>query len=128
MSIDVEYAIKKDIRNNPLVREVDAAQRSEFRRVVLLATLAVALVLFSMWQRQRMVSFGYEIEALRQQQLYEEVVNRQLRLNFETLRAPQPLEERAARIGMQAPTAADTIVLERGRTVTPSRAIVAQIR
>jgi|SoiMethySBSTD1v2_1073268.scaffolds.fasta_scaffold01145_14 hypothetical protein len=128
MSIDVEYAIKKDIRNNPLVREVDAAQRSEFRRVVLLATLAVALVLFSMWQRQRMVSFGYEIEALRQQQLYEEVVNRQLRLNFETLRAPQPLEERAARIGMQAPTAADTIVLERGRTVTPSRAIVASIR
>ena len=128
MSIDVEYAIKKDIRNNPLVREVDAAQRSEFRRVVLLATLVVALVLFSMWQRQRMVSFGYEIEALRQQQLYEEVVNRQLRLNFETLRAPQPLEERAARIGMQAPTAADTIVLERGRTVTPSRAIVASIR
>ena len=127
MSIDVEYAIKKDIRNNPLVREVDAAQRSEFRRIVLLATLVVALVLFSMWQRQRMVSFGYEIESLRQQQAYEEVVNRQLRLNFETLRAPQPLEG-APHVGMQAPTAADTIVLERGRTVTPSRAIVARIR
>ena len=33
MSIDVEYAIKKDIRNNPVVREVDTRQKREFLRI-----------------------------------------------------------------------------------------------
>ena len=50
MSIDVEYAIKKDVRNNPIVREVDLAQRQEFRRNVWLGVLVVATLLFSAWQ------------------------------------------------------------------------------
>ena len=33
MSIDLEYAIKKDIRNNPVVREIDLQQKREFRRM-----------------------------------------------------------------------------------------------
>ena len=31
-SIDIEYAIKKDVRNNPIVREADTRQRQEFIR------------------------------------------------------------------------------------------------
>ena len=34
MNIDLEYAIKKDIRNNPVVREIDTQQKREFRRMV----------------------------------------------------------------------------------------------
>jgi cell division protein FtsL len=45
-------------------------------------------------------------------------VNRHLRLEIETLRAPQRIEKLAIdRLGMVAPTAGEAIVLER---VTPS--------
>ena len=30
MAESFEYAIKKDVRNNPIIREVDARQRTEF--------------------------------------------------------------------------------------------------
>ena len=35
MKIDVEYAIKKDVRNNPVVRGVDVQQRRELFRSLL---------------------------------------------------------------------------------------------
>ena len=41
MSIDLEYAIKADIRNNPVIREADRRERREFQRIMLLACLAV---------------------------------------------------------------------------------------
>ena len=51
MSIDVEYAIKKDIRNNPVIREIDLEQKREFLRTAGLAALVVAMLLFSAWQQ-----------------------------------------------------------------------------
>jgi cell division protein FtsB len=129
MSIDLEYAIKSDIRNNPVIRETDGRERREFRRVVLLASLAVGLVLFSAWQHFETLRYGYSIEQLRQDREYEETVNRQLRLNVETLRAPQKLEERARReLGLVAPTAQDTLVVERTHLSAPSPGVVARAR
>ncbi len=66
MSIDLEYAIKSDIRNNPVIRETDGRERREFRRIVLLASLAVGFVLFSAWQHFETLRYGYSIEQLRQ--------------------------------------------------------------
>jgi cell division protein FtsB len=129
MSIDLEYAIKSDIRNNPVVRETDGRERREFRRIVLLASLAVGLVLFSAWQHFETLRYGYSIEQLRQDREYEETVNRQLRLNVETLRAPQKVEERARReLGLVTPTAADTLIIERTNLVRPAPGIVARAR
>jgi hypothetical protein len=129
MSIDLEYAIKKDIRNNPVVREVDTRERREFRRVVLLASLAVGMLLFSAWQHFETLRYGYSIEQLRLDREFEERVNRQLRLNVETKRAPQHLEQRARReLGLTAPTAADTIVIERAVASAPSPGVVARAR
>jgi cell division protein FtsB len=129
MSIDLEYAIKSDIRNNPVLRETDGRERREFRRIVLLASLAVGFVLFSAWQHFETLRYGYSIEQLRQDRQYEETVNRQLRLNIETLRAPQKLEERARReLGLVAPTAADTVVIERTYLSAPSPGVVARAR
>jgi cell division protein FtsB len=129
MSIDPEYAIKSDIRNNPVLRETDGRERREFRRIVLLSSLAVGFVLFSAWQHFETLRFGYSIEQLRQDRQYEETVNRQLRLNLETLRAPQKLEERARReLGLVAPTADDTVIIERTYLSTPSPGVVARIR
>jgi hypothetical protein len=128
MSIDLEYAIKSDIRNNPVVRETDGRERREFRRIVLLASLAVGLVLFSAWQHYETIRYGINIEQLRQDQGYEETVNRQLRLNVETLRAPQKLEARGRAIGLVPPSAADTIIVERTYVSPPAPDIVASVR
>ena len=86
MSIDVEYAIKKDIRNNPVVREVDAQQKREFLRATCLAILIVTMGLFAAWQHFRIVQTGYEVQKLQQQRAAEEALNRKLRLEVETLR------------------------------------------
>ena len=129
MSIDVEFAIKKDIRNNPVVRELDTRQKREFQGIVWLACLSVSLLLFSAWQHFEIVNHGYEAERLRTEIEREETVNRRLRLNLETLRAPQQIELRARReIGLTPPTDKDTIVIERTRTPAPSRSMVALAR
>lgn len=129
MSIDIEYAIKKDIRNNPVIRELDTAQKREFRRGAWMAGLVVALLLFSAWQHFETRRHGMRIERLRMDQTYEETVNRQLRLNLETLRAPQQVERRARQeLGLELPSAKDTLVIERVRMSSPSRAVVAQAR
>ena len=126
---DLEYAIKSDIRNNPVVREADGRERREFRRVVLLSSLAVGLLLFSAWQHFETLRYGYSIEQLRQSLEYEETVNRQLRLNVTTMLSPQKLEERGKReAGLVAPTAADTLIVERTVVSPPSPGVVALVR
>jgi len=129
MSIDIEYAIKKDIRNNPIVREVDAVQKREFVRTLVLGMLIVGMLLFSTVQHYRLVQYGRDTEMLRIALSEEEALARQLRLNLETLRAPKLLEDRATReLNLVAPTAGNTVIIERARTHTPDRAVVASVR
>ena len=129
MSIDVEYAIKKDIRNNPVVREVDVRQKGEILRTVGLAGLIVAMLIFSAWQHFEILNNGYAIEKLTQDLTDETAANRKLRLEVETLRAPQAIEQRATReLHMVMPTPAETIVVERAPSATPTKAIVAAVR
>jgi hypothetical protein len=129
MNIDVEYAIKKDIRNNPIVREVDNAQKREFVKSVLIAAGIVALLLFAARQPYRVMATGYQIEKLRAEIAAEETLHRKLLLNLETLRTPQVLEERARReLKLVPPTPADILVLERATSATPGHAVVAQVR
>lgn len=129
MSIDVEYAIKKDIRNNPIVREIDLEQKREFRQTLVFAGLIVAMLLFSAWQHYKVIHGGYLIEQLRSRQAEEASVNRKLKLEMETLRRPQALEERALRtLHMQVPSEKNTLVIERVRSATPAKAIVAEAR
>jgi cell division protein FtsB len=128
MSIDVEFTLRKDIRNNPVVREHDTRQKREFRRLLWLASVAVGLLLFSAWQHYEILSHGYAIESLQVDIATEEAVNRRLRLNLETLRAPQQIETRARReLGLSAPTDKDTIVIERSRSSSPGRSMVAMV-
>ena len=129
MSIDIEYAIKKDIRNNPVVREVDERQRQDMRRTIGLSVLIVGMLLFSAWQSFRMVNTGIHIEKLRVQLQEEQALARQLRLELETLRAPHLVEERAMKeLGLVAPTPADTVIIERAPAAAAPRAIVASAR
>jgi cell division protein FtsL len=127
MSVDLEYAIKKDIRNNPIVREVDREQKREFLRMLAFGVAIVGMLLFSAAQPFKVLSSGYEIERLRQQLAEEESLNRKLTLELETWRAPERLERRAANeLHMIAPTSSEMVVLELVPAPnTPDRSVIA---
>ena len=117
-TMDFEYAIKKDIRNNPIVREVDEAQKRELWRSVGIGVFLVAVLLFSAWQHFELLRHGYQIEQLQRERSAEEDVNRHLRLEIETLREPARIEKIAKeQLQLVEPSADEAIVIER---VTPA--------
>jgi hypothetical protein len=128
MSNDVEYAIRKSIRNNPITREVDRVHARALRRNVWLASLVVATLLFTAWQHFKVVRDGYATERLRLDRAYEETINRKLRLNLETLRAPGYLDAHARTLGLQPPSIDDTLVLERAPATPAPAGVVASVR
>lgn len=129
MSIDVEYAIKKDIRNNPVVREIDAQQKRDFLRTTGLAVLIVMMGLFAAWQHFKIVQNGYEVQKLEQARIAEEALNRKLRLEVERLRSPQRIERIAMQdLHMVSPAQKDTLVIERAAASSPDQAVVAANR
>jgi cell division protein FtsL len=119
MSGEFEYAIKKDVRNNPIVREVDRERHHEMWRSVGVGALLVVVLLFSAWQHFELLRHGYRIEEMQKERAAEEEIKRHLRLEIDTLRAPARIERLATRrLGMVAPAADDATVIERV-TVTP---------
>jgi cell division protein FtsL len=126
-AIDFEYAIKKDVRNNPIVREVDEARQRAFLRSTLIGGLLVAVLLFSGWQKLQLVQHGYAMETLQRERAAEEEVNRHLRLEIETLRSPRRIEELATKkLHLVQPPADRAIVIERvTATPPPAKSIVA---
>jgi len=114
MSEPFEYAIKKDVRNNPIVREVDATRQRELWKSVAVAGVLVLVVLFSAWQHFELLRHGYQIERLQRERATEEELTRQLRLEIETLRSPKRIESVAIeRLHLVAPAREDAIVIER---------------
>ena len=129
MNIDVEYAIKKDVRNNPVVRGVDVQQRRELFRSLLVGAAVVGMLLFSVWQHSLLIDHSYKVQVLLKERASEERLNRLLRLELETLRAPEIVEKRAMReLGMVYPAPEQTLVIERVSSSTAPRAIVASAR
>jgi cell division protein FtsL len=122
-----EYAIKKDIRNNPIVREVDEARLREMLRSTVIGVFVVAIVLYSAWQHFELVRNGYRIEQMQQQRAAEEKVNRHLKLNIQTLSRPDRIEQLASRrLKLVQPSADDTFILERVvPSEPPARSVVA---
>jgi cell division protein FtsL len=123
-----EYAIKKDVRNNPIVREVDRERHREMWRSTLIGVFLVLVLLFSAWQHFELLRHGYRLEQMQRERASEEAVNRHLRLEIETLRSPARIERMAmGRLRMVAPSADDAIVIERViQTAAPPRSVVAR--
>jgi cell division protein FtsL len=118
MSESFEYAIKKDVRNNPIVREVDEARHRELWKSAAIAAFLVVVVLFSAWQHFELLRNGYRVEQMQRERTAEEDATRHLRLEIDTLRSPKRIETLAIeRLRMIAPSHNDAIVLER---VVPS--------
>ena len=123
-----EYAIKKDVRNNPIVREVDRERHREMWRSTLIGVFLVLVLLFSAWQHFELLRHGYRLEEMQRERASEENINRHLRLEIETLRSPERIERMATgRLRMVAPAADDAIVIERViQTPAPPRSVVAR--
>jgi len=109
-----QYAFRKDVRNNSIVREVDQARQRELWESVAIGLLLVALLLFSAWQHFELLRYGYRIEQMQQQRATEDEISRHLRLEVETLRSPDRIERLATeRLDMVAPGLDEAIVIER---------------
>jgi cell division protein FtsL len=125
--LDFEYAIKKDVRNNPIVREVDQARQRQLWRTTGIGLFLVVVLLFSAWQHFELLRHGYQIERMQQERAAEEDVNRHLRLEIDTLRAPRRIEKIATeQLHLVAPGRGQAIVIERvTQTAPPEKSIVA---
>ena len=109
-----EYAIKKDVRNNPIVREVDERRLREQWRSIAIGVLFVAVLLFSGWQRVELLQHGYRLEQMQKERGEQEAINRHLRLEIETLKSPQRIERLAtSNLRLVAPDNGAAIVIER---------------
>ncbi len=123
-----EYAIKRDVRNNPIVREVDEARLRDLWKSIAVATFLVLAFLFSAWQHFELLRHGYQIEEMQRQRAAEDDVRRHLRLEIDTLRSPKRIEAVATeRLHLVSPTRDQAIVIERVLPADPpAKSIVAR--
>lgn len=122
-----EYEIRKDFRNNQIVREVDERRQRGLWMSLGIGVLLVAVLLFSAWQHFELLRHGYRLEQMQRDRAAESDINRHLRLEMETLRSPQRIEKLATeRLGMINPGDTEAVVLERVTpTAAPARSVVA---
>jgi len=114
MAEPFEYAIRKDIRNNPIVREVDQSRQRELWKSAGIAGFLVLVLLFSAWQHYELLRHGYDVERMQRERAVEDETARQLRLEIETLRSPKRIETLATeQLHLVAPTGDEAIVIER---------------
>ena len=115
-----EYAIKKDVRNNPIVREVDETRQRELWKSVGIAGFLVMVLLFSAWQHFELLRHGYQLEQLQKERATEEEAAHHLRLEIETLRSPKRIEALATQqLRLVAPGRDEAIVIERVAPADP---------
>lgn len=124
--LDVEYDIRRDIRNNPIEREIDRVRQRELWRSGAVGVSLVAVLLFSAWQHFELLRHGYEIEQMEQDRALELELNRHLRLEIETLRSLRRIEQIATEeLNLVAPTPAEAQVIERiAPAAPPDRSVV----
>jgi cell division protein FtsL len=122
-----EYAIKKDVRNSAIVREIDEERQRELWTSVGIACLLVLVLLFSAWQHFELLRHGYQVEELQRERALQEEFGRQYRLEIETLQSPKRIEAFATkRLHLVAPSQEEAIVIERVPAADPpARSVVA---
>lgn len=128
MSDPFEYAIRKDVRNNPIVREVDQERHREMWRSAGVGLFLVLVLLFSAWQHFELLRHGYRLEQMQRERAEQEEITRHLRLEIETLRSPARIERLATRqLRMVAPEADDAEIIPRiVAPPAPPRSVVAR--
>jgi cell division protein FtsL len=128
--MDFEHAIKMDVRNNPIVRELDQARQRELWRSMLIGGALVGVVLFSLWQRFSVMRTATEIETVQRELTQALEEQRRLTLEVEQLSAPGRIEKLAiAQHMVRADRSTTRIIVrpaelvrgEQARTVVPTQ-------
>ena len=124
---NLDFRVTRDIRNAPIVREIDPRRQRELWRSLAVGVCFVAVILFSAWQNFELLRYGYEIEQMEQERSEELDLNRHLRLEIQTLRAPRRIERIATtELGLAPPTVGDVQVIERQvASPPPDRTVIA---
>ncbi len=122
-----EYAIRKDVRNNPIVREIDQARQRELWRSFATGAAVVLVLLFTAWQHFELLRHGYRLEHMQQEQTVEQEISRHLKLEITTLQSPRRVEQLATeRLHMVTPSSDEAIVLERvSPSAPPAKSLIA---
>ena len=124
-----EYAIKKDVRNNSIVREIDQARQRDLWKSMAVAAVLVLVVLFWAWQHFELLRHGYQVEQMERERAGEGALTRQLRLEVETLKSPKRIETLAIeRLHLTAPARDEAIVIERVLPSDPPAKSVVALR
>ena len=128
MTEPIEYALRKDVRNNPIVREVDESRHRELWKSVAVAAFFVTVLLFSAWQHFELLRHGYSLDEMQRERAALEETARHLRLEIEALRSPQRIEALALdELHLVAPSNTEALIIERVvPTELPSRSVVAR--
>jgi hypothetical protein len=108
-----EYAIKKDVRNNPIMREVDLERHREMWRSVGVGMFLVAALVFFVWRQSEVLSHTRRLSDLEADTVAQNQRNEQLTLELESLQSLTRIDEQARHLGMLAPGPDDQSVIER---------------
>jgi cell division protein FtsL len=123
-----EYEIRKDFRNNQIVREVDERRLRDLWQSLGIGLVLVVVLLFSAWQHFELLRHGYRVEQLQKEIAAENELKRHLRLEIEMLKSPARIERLATtQLHMVVPGPTDTTVVERVVAAeAPPRSVVAR--
>ena len=67
-----EYEIRKDFRNNQIVREVDERRLRDLWQSLAIGAALVVVLLFSAWQHFELLRHGYKLEQMQRERAAEE--------------------------------------------------------
>ena len=123
-----EWAIKKDIRNNPIVREVYLERHRDMWRSVGFGVFLAVVLVFAAIQQVQLTRYGYQMSDTQKLLEQENITYRRLRLELEMRTAPAYIEKNAAeKLQMSWPGPSDTTVIERViEAPAPPKSVVAQ--
>lgn len=114
-----EFAVRRDVRNTTIVREVDRDRQWRLLRAAGIGALFVALFTLNVHQHDTARKWTSLLEGVRAAQKHEGALRRHLQLEVDAQRAPAVVAARAAELGMVAPGAASSVVVERVTSSPP---------
>jgi hypothetical protein len=123
--MDFEHAIKMDVRNNPIVRELDRARQRELWRWMLVGSALVGVILFSLWQRFSVMRVATQIESTERELTQARELQRRLRLDVERLSASGRIEQLALRAHMVRADRTTTLIIVRPATASGGEQVAA---
>lgn len=122
----VEFAVRRDVRNTTIVREVDRERQWRLLRAALVGVLFVGLLTLNVHQHDVARGWTSKREEVRAEQSREAELKRHLQLEVDAQSAPDVVAARAAALPMVAPEPGTTVVVQRvTSSPPPARSVVA---